>query len=194
MRLLSTGVEPLQPIAPAIAGAVSCLERYTALEARAKFYSSGGCSDLCTIVYRSGFLVFKRDGRVKEMFGRVLTVVTLAAAIMLSLLVQSTSPATIGPIGLLAVFFLLYVIFVGIFTWLLHGGSVAIALALKPIVLKRPLHPLSLVHAYYYASVIALAPIILSAIQSVSQVGIYEIALIVLFLAISIFYIRKRLQ
>lgn len=37
VKLLSAGVEPLQSIAPAIAGAVSCLERYTALETRAKF-------------------------------------------------------------------------------------------------------------------------------------------------------------
>lgn len=128
------------------------------------------------------------------MFGRILTVVTLAAAIILSLIIQSSSPATIGPVGLLAVFFLLYVIFVGVFTWLLYGLSLLISYVLKPIVLKRPLHSLPISHAYYYASVAALIPIILSAIQSVSRVGIYEVILITVFLVISIFYIRKRLQ
>lgn len=134
------------------------------------------------------------DDRVKDMFGRVLTVIMLAAAIVLSLITQSSSPDTIGPVGLLAVFFLLYIVFVGIFTWLLHGISVLVAYALKPIVLKRPLRPLPMSHAYYYASVVALVPILLSAIQSVSRVGVYEIVLILLFLVISIFYIRKRLQ
>lgn len=128
------------------------------------------------------------------MFGRALTVVTLAAAIALSLLAQTTTPSTIGPVGLLAVFFLLYIIFVGIFTWLLHWiTSVAVYIS-RPVVLKRPLQALTINQSYYYASIIALAPIMLLAMKSVSQLGVYEFILVAIFVGIGIFYVRKRLQ
>jgi hypothetical protein len=164
------------------------------VEARAKLYFSGGCSNHSTLVYRSGFLVFMRDVRVLNMFGRALTVVTLMAAIALSLLAQSTTPSTVGPIGLLAVFFLLYIIFVGILTWIIHWITSAIVYITRPVVLKRPLQALTISQSYYYASVIALAPIMLLAMKSVSQLGVYEFILIAIFVGIGVFYIRKRLQ
>lgn len=126
------------------------------------------------------------------MFGRVLTVVLLAAAIALSLLLQSTNPSTAGPVGLLAVFFLLYVLLVCVLTWLLFWLGQAVVYLTRPVVLKKPLQPMSMSHAYYYASIIALAPVMLLAMRSVSQLGVYEIVLVILFVAIGVFYVKKR--
>ena len=126
------------------------------------------------------------------MFGRILTVVTLAAAIALSLLLQSTNPSTAGAAGLLAVFFLLYIIFVGVITWLLHWVSTVVVYVARPVALKRPLKALTAGRSYYYASIIALAPTMLLAMQSVSQLGFYEVLLVIVFVAIGIFYVKKR--
>ena len=127
------------------------------------------------------------------MFGRFVTVVTLAAMIALLLVVQSTNPATVGPVGILAVFFLLYIIFVGTCTWGIHGISVLLSVALQSV-RKSPPSVIPHAKAYYYGSVIALGPIMLLAMKSVAEVGVYEIGLVAFFLIISVFYVKKRFR
>ena len=46
--------------------------------------------------------------------------------------------------------------------------------------------------AYYYASVIALAPVIFVSMQSVGGVGIYEIMLVALLVVLGCLYISRR--
>jgi type IV secretory pathway VirB2 component (pilin) len=58
--------------------------------------------------------------------------------------------------------------------------------------LKRPLQQLSLRRSYYFASVVALAPVILVGMQSVGEVSFYDVLLIVVFIVISCVYIAKR--
>lgn len=128
------------------------------------------------------------------MFGRIITVVTLAAMIALLLTIQSTNPSSIGPVGILVVFFLLYIIFVGIFTWLVHGGSLLFSLAAEFLNLKKPKDSISIGVSYYYGSVLALGPIMLLAMRSVASIGVYEVALVSFFIVISIFYVKKRFR
>ena len=126
------------------------------------------------------------------MLGRILTVVFLAALIALSLIFQSTNPSQAGPVGLLAVFFLLYIIGVIAVAWTIHGVSQLVVVATKSVVVKKPLQVISLIHAYYFASVIAFAPVILLAMKSVTAIGIYEVLLVATFVVIGVFYIKKR--
>ena len=129
------------------------------------------------------------------MFGRIITVVTLAASIALLLLFQSTSPSTSGPGGIFAAFFLLFVIFVGIFTWLVKGISVLRAHVIIPLVQRnKVVTEMSMLHAYYYGSLLALGPLMLIGMASVGSIGIYEALLVIVFEVVAPFYTKKRLR
>ncbi|HEY1086025.1 MAG TPA: hypothetical protein VGE34_04885 [Candidatus Saccharimonadales bacterium] len=128
------------------------------------------------------------------MLGKILTLSTLAALIVLSFLMQSTSPSEAGPLTILLVFFLLYIIAVGVMSWVIYGASFIVMTLTASLKSNKPLHQLSMIHSYYYASILALAPIMLLAITSVTQIGIYEIGLVIAFVALAIFYVKKRLQ
>lgn len=112
---------------------------------------------------------------------------------MLVVLLQTTTPATIGPLGILFVFILLYVSVLGVLTFLLFGCSRIIAkLASSVIVRKSTIQSLTLGRAYYYSSVLALAPVLFIGMQSVGEVSIYDVVLVVLFVVIACIYIAKR--
>jgi ABC-type xylose transport system permease subunit len=95
----------------------------------------------------------------------------------------------IGPLGILAVFVFLYTLLVCaitpviLFFWKVHQRFAR---------QNTPLIKSSVQRAYYFASVIALAPIILLAIGSVGSVGIYDVILLVLFVIVACVYIAKR--
>ena len=111
---------------------------------------------------------------------------------LLAIILQTTSPSTIGPVGLLAVFFLLYIAVLGVVTWLLWLTSKTFAFIGRRIMTRRPPQSLSLARSYYFSSVIALAPVMMLAMQSIGSLGVYEIILIVIFLGVGILYITKR--
>ena len=139
------------------------------------------------MVYRSGSLVFRWYSNY--MFGRIMTLFVLAAAIALGILLQSTSPVETGPAGILAVFFCLYIVFLG-----LASLSVRIIswVLVYIVPLRRHQSVITVERSYYYGSVIAFAPTILLAISSVGSLGIYEYGLVILLVTIGLFYIKKR--
>lgn len=51
---------------------------------------------------------------------------------------------------------------------------------------------MTLGRSYYFASVIALAPVMVVGMQSVGEVGLYELLLVILFVGIACVYIAKR--
>jgi hypothetical protein len=126
------------------------------------------------------------------MLGRVIAFMSLVAVLVLGILLQTTTPATIGPLGILIVFILMYVSALGVLTFLLHEGSRLIVRGSRSLTVRRPLQSLSLRRAYYYSSVVALAPVMFIGMQSVGSVGVYEVSLVVLFVTIACIYISKR--
>lgn len=126
------------------------------------------------------------------MLGRVIVLSSVAAVILLTIILQTTTPSMIGPVGLLAVFFLLYIAVLGIVTWLLWITSRATAYIGRRIMTRRPPQSLSLSKAYYFSSVITLAPVMMLAMQSIGSLGVYEVILISVFLGVGILYIAKR--
>jgi hypothetical protein len=122
------------------------------------------------------------------MLGKVLALSTLLAFVFLSALLQSTSPSTIHPAGILIVFILLYVLALGTLTFCLYGIS-RIAITLSR---HAPEGVMSLQQAYYYASVLALAPVMILGARSIGRTGTYDVVLIMLFECIACFYISKR--
>ncbi len=128
------------------------------------------------------------------MIGRIVGGSSIAAVIILFVLLQATTPSQVGPLGLLAVFFLLYVVLVGLSTLILWWGSKAVALIARPFTSKRPMKPVPLQKSYYYASVLALAPVMLLAMKSIGTLGVYQLVLVGIFLLIGVLYIAKRMN
>jgi hypothetical protein len=123
------------------------------------------------------------------MLGKVLASSSLVAFVLLSAILQSTSPSTIHPVGILFVFILLYVLALGVLTFFVFG----ISRVMISVVYKDSAHsPLTLQQSYYYGSAIALAPVILIGMRSIGHTGFYEIALVIVFELIACFYISKR--
>lgn len=126
------------------------------------------------------------------MVGKVIVIGTLGAGSALVLLLTTTNPSTVGPLGLLAVFFLLYVVLIGAMTELLWVGSGMVETVGRKVTSKRPPKRLSLTRSYYFSTVLALGPVMALALQSIGSLGIYEIGLIVAFLMIGTLYVSRR--
>jgi hypothetical protein len=131
-------------------------------------------------------------GIVGNMLGKVVTISSIVAMLLLTLLLHTTVPATAGPLGILVVFILMYVSALGVLTFFIYSISKVSARLSRSITVKRPLQTLSLNRSYYFSSVIALVPVMFIGMQSVGEVGVYEILLVTIFAVIACVYIAKR--
>lgn len=127
------------------------------------------------------------------MLQRTLIITTLVSLCVLLLLLATTTPATAGPFGLLVIFLTSYLAFLGVISFFLFGAGKLIRLLLSGFRLRKPFEPWSLKRCYYYATVLALAPVMLIGLQSVGGAGIYGYGLVLLFEVIGCIYITKRL-
>lgn len=112
---------------------------------------------------------------------------------MLLGLMQTTNPLQSGPLGILAVFILLYIVFLGLIALLFFFLSKVYVKFSKLIRTRRPSTALSSLQSYYYGSVVALAPVMLIAMGSVGKVGVREGLLVLFFEIIACVYVRQRL-
>ncbi len=119
-----------------------------------------------------------------------LLVIGVAAAVMLIFLLNNTTPATIHPLGILFVFFLMYLVIVSVITYVLA----AISLVLRRWVADTQYRKVNLDfrHCYYFGSVLGLAPVLLVGAHSVGRSGWYDVALVVVFEIVACLYIARR--
>lgn len=123
------------------------------------------------------------------MLGKVLALSTLVALVLLLAMMQSTTPSTIHPAGILFVFILLYVSALGVLTFFVFwGGKFIRAIARK----NRPRRQVTLLRAYYYGTVLALAPVVIVGAQSIGRLGPIDVVLVILFEFLACFYIARR--
>lgn len=113
------------------------------------------------------------------------------AVIFGMIILFALSPAQVGPLGILALFACGYVatacfLYVGLLALRRWGQR------FLPMKYRLALEATSRVKVYYYASVIALLPIIQIGMQSIGDVGIMEMGLVFLFELLALFYIHKR--
>ena len=127
-----------------------------------------------------------------SMLGKIVASSSIVSIFILFFLLQTSTPATIGPIGILLVFIFMYLSVLGMLTFFLLGINRLIIKFSGSLTRKRPLHGISMSRAYYFASVIALAPVMIVGMQSVGEVGVYELLLVVIFLIVACTYIAKR--
>lgn len=121
------------------------------------------------------------------MLGKVLAISTLCAFVLLSAFMQSTSPSSMHPLGILFVFFLIYLLVLGVLTFFMYGIRVIFTKLRR----KGSIGQSTLKRMYIYASVLALAPVMIVAIASIGRLGVYEFLLVVAFEAIACFYVAK---
>lgn len=123
---------------------------------------------------------------------KILGAVTLLSFGILGILLFQTNPSTITPLGILFVFLLFYTSTLGVMTFFLYLGSRILDRLVRPVS-KIKIRILSEREAYLFGSVLAIAPIILLAMQSVEAVGLVDAGLVVLFELLACFYIWRRI-
>lgn len=128
------------------------------------------------------------------MWGKFLVGALLAALAALIMLMKFTTPGQAGPLGVLAVFGLLYVSVLCVLTFLIVFINKFCVKYASALLLRKPVLLISKTKAYYFASVLALGPVMLIGMQSVGGVGVYELCLIILFLTTSCIYVAKRVH
>lgn len=116
------------------------------------------------------------------------TVALIAAFLFL----QLTTPQSVGPLGVLAFFILVYITCACAVFVLLETAFVALKKYLPPGKLLLNIENTPKVKIYYYSSVLALAPVILLGMQSIGSVRLVDIGLLTAFEALACFYISRR--
>lgn len=126
------------------------------------------------------------------MLGRTIAFISVISIAALFIVLRMTAPATIGPLGILFVFILMYLSVLGMVTFALLGINKVIAKITPHVEGGHADQSMGVGRAYYFASVIALAPVIIIGMQSVGEIGFYDLLLVVLFVVIGCIYIAKR--
>lgn len=128
------------------------------------------------------------------MLQRIVALLSLASLCVLSLMLTFTSPASAGPFGLLVVFISAYLTFVGLVSYFLFGMNRLIRVALSGMTIRKPLKAMTFKRAYYFSTVLAVAPVLFVGLQSVQAIGVYEVALIIAFEIVACIYVGRRTQ
>jgi len=126
------------------------------------------------------------------MFAKLLTIIGLLSATALGYLLITMPPTEAGAMGILAVFLLSYILSVTMLTFFIF---LCHRILLKLLYSDRTGHvagDVSMRKAYYYASILALGPVILVSLRSVGQVGVAEFFLVIALLAIGCLYISRQ--
>lgn len=136
--------------------------------------------------------VTPRIGILDIMLAKVLTAAGLVSAGLLLIVVTMTTPASGGATVILAVFLLSYVVILTTLTFLIWLLARLIDRAGREVHLLKKPYEMSLKKSYYYSTVLAMGPVIIVSLQSVGGVGIYELALIALFMVLGCIYVSRR--
>ena len=126
------------------------------------------------------------------MLTKVVAGITGVSAFMLTVLLLTTTPAETGPLGILGFFVFLYVTALGVLTFLFQLFRVLLFRLLPNRQRPWKVRDLTFRQSYYYASVIAAVPVMFIAMQTVGEVGIYQILLIFFFAVIASIYVSNR--
>ena len=113
---------------------------------------------------------------------RYIYIIGIIGLAVLTIILTTTSPTEIGPIGVLLFFTTLYLVFFCVFTLLLQAF---VHIALKKKELKNK--------DYLYAAVLAFGPIMLLMARSFGAIELWTVALIIVFLSLAEFLVYKKI-
>ncbi len=125
------------------------------------------------------------------MLRKVLIVLTTLSFGGILLIINLTTPSSAGPLGVLSVFILAYIFFIGLSGLLIYFLSRLISHISILVKTRHPIKEISLKRALYFGIVVALAPIILIGLQSVDSSNVYSFSLVIIFVAVGCLYVSK---
>ena len=115
----------------------------------------------------------------------ILYLMPLFWAVIVALVLSGTSPLKIGPAGILFVFVIFYALVSSVLFVLAH-----IFLKVWQILAKKQGVPIKRI--YYVTSIVAFAPVFMVALNTLGQLGIVEIVLVLLLVVLGVFYVVRR--
>ena len=116
----------------------------------------------------------------------------LIAAGCLGYILTSTAPTDAGATGVLAVFLLSYIVSVVVLTFFIFVAHRIITRLFYSDRTGRVADDVTLRRSYYFASILALGPLILVSLRSVGRVGVVELMLVLFLLAIGLLYVSRQ--
>lgn len=122
-----------------------------------------------------------------------IALITVASVMLLAIMLSTTTPATAGPFGLLVIFVSAYLACLGLISFFLYGVSRVVVYVSAGFTLRKPIRLMPFRRAYYFSTVVAAAPVLLIGLQSVNAVGIYEVVLVLFFVAVGCVYVSRRI-
>jgi len=128
------------------------------------------------------------------MLPRIIATLSLASLCALSAMLTFTTPASAGPFGLLVIFISAYLTFIGLISFFLFGISRLIASLSAGITVRKPIAAMTFRRAYYFSTVLAAAPVMLIALQSVRTIDVYELLLVIIFEVVACVYVSRRIR
>lgn len=137
--------------------------------------------------------LFFIDRYSEGMLGKILIVIAVISIAALGGILNNTTPSSAGAFGVLCVFLFAYLITMSVMSFLISGISRLIRFFAHLVAAHRPVQVISLQHAYYYATILALAPVMLISMTSVGKIGFYEVCLIAILEILGCLYVTKRL-
>ena len=117
---------------------------------------------------------------------RIFAGMSLAAVVFLMTMVNLTTPSDVGPFGVLVFFTLIYLVCLGVMV-----GLCRVFFAVRGKV-RGVQGGTNHKRSYYFASILAFAPMLLIFMRSFGELNLLEIFLVAFFAVIGCFYISKR--
>ena len=111
----------------------------------------------------------------------------IGAFILLISLMNAFSPDQFVPIGALTIFLLIYVV-----CFALSFVVYSLFAGLFSMLITKRLVTSDSYRVYFYLAIISMAPVVMLAIQSIRDITVAEISLIMLFCILICFYISRR--
>lgn len=126
------------------------------------------------------------------MFTKILIIVGVLSAVCLGYILVSTTPMAAGATGILAVFLLSYIMSVIVLTFFIFVTHRIITKLFYSDRTGSVADDVTLRRSYYFASIVALGPLILVSLRSVGKIGVMEVALVLFLLAIGLLYVSRQ--
>lgn len=92
------------------------------------------------------------------------------------------------------IFITAYLAFIGLISFFLFGLSKLVASVSSGMTLRKPIQPVAFKRAYYFSTVLAAAPVMLIAMQSVRAIDVYELGLVIIFEVVACVYVSRRIK
>lgn len=115
------------------------------------------------------------------MFNRLMLLLSLLAVIIILAMINLTTPTSVGPLGVLVFFTMIYIV--------IYGVVNLIVVAFMKANGKKGGEKKN----RYYSAMISFGPIMLLLIQSFGSLSVITVAMVMVFVALGCFVINKRL-